>query len=179
MTVASIDPRLFLTTAKRRWLDLLTWIAYNVFIGTAFLWLQWLFIFIAQSPTAKWTTNLLNGSLGVFVMTLCSSQAALFAEMTGQRFLRMNKFLLAVFLLIIIFDGFFAAVLSTGTAAPVHEGRVLALTAVLFLLAVLLCLVLYIARLCSETDISQDATERQKQLATEARTSDDVDGIRI
>ncbi len=75
MGTASLTPKLYLNSFISRFADVFIWLLYNVFIGTAFLWLSWLLIFITPPSGLSWTSNIINGSLAVFIVTLCGTQA--------------------------------------------------------------------------------------------------------
>ncbi|SRR6266571_595362 len=183
MGTASLTPKLYLNSFISRFADVFIWLLYNVFIGTAFLWLSWLLIFITPPSGLSWTSNIINGSLAVFIVTLCGTQAGTFAEMTGQPFATVNKAMLAVFVIIVILASFLAALCSTESvrkALSINDSAVITITLALFVTGVTLCLILYVTRLISQ-DFQFDKVEKERlqTLSQTAQNKDSVDGMKI
>src|SRR4051812_17716240 len=104
--------------SRTYWFDLLAWGFSNVLIGTASIWLSWIMLFLLYNPRFSWLSQIENGSLAVFVLTLCGSQISVFAEFTKQRFVDMQKIFLILFVVIIICAAVTGSLAAISSSSP-------------------------------------------------------------
>ena len=171
-----------LQIVKDRPIDVLSWFLYNIVIGTTFIWLSWL-LNIYQSSQVGWIDNILNGSLAVFVLTLTATQASFFTEVTGQSFKDFKKLGLGLFFIIVIVSSITAAAASSAAARqiqhPENSSALIWVSIVLLVLATVLCLFLYVARLASEAGAEGMMEERVNGLTQKAESETEVDGTKL